>query len=397
MKDIIDIISKINSNYSIKKYIKKEWLKLLDEIITTKCDYSIKYKQLEKSKSIINLLEKIYNISNIDELDSHVVKEKKYLNTLVDINPILKSINDPIKKDILNKIYSNDFIPLKVIHWIETQADNYIKITFANITINIIDSANTDSNLIDHIINICRWLFAINSTPNKSLNLYIFLSPEQKIANEQCLKSSSNLENSCHLSRTNINSGASLYETWIQIFRKEEVLKVLIHELIHYLELDINSHSHIIDKECTHIHMHSDSNNILVNEAYTELLAIYLHTMYIAKIKYSDTFEEKFWELYMLEEKYTIYQINKIFRNYSIPNLYYFKNPNNFIQYTNVISYFIIKYLFFINTKYFLLFHNSKKNTVKIILYLLQKFYKLKISNINNIIDNSLKMSINHI
>jgi hypothetical protein len=99
----------------------------------------------------------------------------------------------------------------------------------------------------------------------------------------------------------------------------------------------------------------------------------------------------------MLEEKYTIYQINKIFKNYSIPDLSYFKNPNNFVQYTNVISYFIIKYLFFINTKYFILTHSSKNNTVKIILYLLDKFYKLNIPEFNNIIDNSLRMSINEI
>jgi hypothetical protein len=143
--------------------------------------------------------------------------------------------------------------------------------------------------------------------------------------------------------------------------------------------------------------MHSESNDILVNESYTELLAIYLYTMYITKINYDNSFEEKFWESYMLEEKYTIYQINKIFKNYSITDLNYFKNPNNFVQYTNVISYFIIKYLFFINTKYFILTHSSKNNTVNIILYLLEKFYKLNIPKFNNIIDNSLRMSINEI
>ena len=328
MNNLFDIISKIKSNYIPKKYIKYEWVELLEQILNTKCNYHTENKKLEKSKSIINLLEQKYNISNIDELDSYVVRQKKDLNRLINCNSIINSVNDPIKKDILQKIYSNDFIPLKVIQWIEIIADNYIKITFENITINIIDSINTDSILINHIINICRWLFAINSTPYKLLNIYLFLSPEKKNANEQCLKTDSNLEHFCNLSRTNINSGASLYENWIQIFRKEEILKVLIHELIHYLELDINSHSHIIDKHCSQINMHPHSNDILVNEAYTELLAIYLHTMYVGKIKYPNNFEEKFWKLYMIEEKYTIYQINKIFKNYSIPDLNYFKTPN---------------------------------------------------------------------
>ena len=33
-------------------------------------------------------------------------------------------MDDEIKLDILEKVYANDFIPLKVINWIETQADN---------------------------------------------------------------------------------------------------------------------------------------------------------------------------------------------------------------------------------------------------------------------------------
>ena len=398
MKEIIELISNIKSNYNIKKHINFDWVTILDNILNTKCECNKELKILKKNRSIIELLEKKYKISDIDELDRYVVTKRKDLNRQVNCDEILLSVmDDEIKLDILEKVYANDFIPLKVINWIETQADNYIKITFRNIKIILLDSEKPSEELINHIITIIRWLFEINKTPDKKLDIYLFLSPEKKFAHNECLKS--NYNDRCHLSRTNINSGASLYETWIQIFRKEEILKVLIHELIHYLELDINSHSHIIDQKCSHINMHSNSNDILVNESYTELLAIYLYTIYITKIKLdsNDSFEEKFWELYMLEEKYTIYQINKIFKNYSITDLSYFKNPNNFVQYTNVISYFIIKYLFFINTKYFILTHSSKNNTVKIILYLLDKFYKLNIPKFNNIIDNSLRMSINEI
>jgi hypothetical protein len=399
MNKIIDIILNIKSNYNIKKYINYEWLNILENILNTEILISKSTKKLKINMSIIDLLKKKYKIDDIDELDQHVIKKRSNLNKQINCDKIYESIlDDENKVDILKKIYGNDFIPLRVIEWIESKADKYIQVKFANITINIIDNEITDPDLINHIINIIRWLFEINSTPNKILNIYLFLSPEKKITYDYCIKPSKfTIHETCNLSRTNINSGASLYDTWIQIFRKEEVLKVLIHELVHYLELDINSYSHIIDKKCSHINIHSESNNILVNEAYAELLAIYLHTIYVTRIKFSSNFEDKFWELYMLEEKYTIYQINKIFKNYSIPNLNYFRKPNNFIQYTNVISYFILKYLFLINTKYFIITHKSKKNTVKLILYLLDKFYKLKITPINNIIDNSLRMSINEI
>jgi hypothetical protein len=395
MIKIIDIILNIKSNYNIKKHINYDWLNMLENILNTKILILKSTKTLKINMSIIDLLKNKYKIDDIDELDEYVIKNRQYLNKQIYCEKIYESVlDDEIKIDILKKIYENSFIPLRVIEWIESKADKYIQVKFANITVNIVDTEITDPDLINHITNIIRWLFEINSTPNKTLNIYLFLSPEKKITTDNCINSSDKI---CNLSRTNINSGVSLYESWVQIFRKEEVLKVLIHELLHYLELDINSHSDIIDKKCEHINMHSESNNILVNEAYTELLAIYLHTIYVTKVKYSSNFEDKFWELYMLEEKYTIYQINKIFKNYSIPDLNYFRKPNNFIQYTNVISYFILKYLFFINTKYFIITHNSKKNTVKLILYLLSKFYKLKITPIDYIIDNSLRMSINEI
>lgn len=397
MNEINEIIFNIKSNYKIKKYIHNSWFEILENIINNDIKISKINKILQPNESIIDLLQKKYNINNIDELDYLMVK-KKHLNKEINCDQIYNSLDDEIKIDILKKIYSNNFIPLKIVKWIECYANNYIQIKFANITINILDDKNIDSELINHIIIIIRWLFAINSSPYIELNIYIFLSPEEKILNDFCLHSLNTDKNDkCYLSRTNVNSGASLYNSWIQIFRREEILKVLIHELIHYLELDINVYANIIDEKCSHINIHSKSNNILVNEAYTEFLAIYLHTMYITKIKYPYSFQNEFWKLYILEEKYTIYQINKIFKNYSIPNLEYFRNPNNFIQYTNVISYYILKYLFLINTKYFIITHNSKKNTIKLVLYLLPKFYKLKIPKNNNIIDKSLKMSINKI
>ena len=78
------------------------------------------------------------------------------------------------------------------------------------------------------------------------------------------------------LSSININSGLS-YENNIIIYRKEELLKVLIHEMIHILDIDIkyennNNKKKILNKLCI--------NNLLINESYVEswanIINIYL-------------------------------------------------------------------------------------------------------------------------
>jgi hypothetical protein len=274
------------------------------------------------------------------------------------------------------------------------------KINFLNINLTLIDIKPVSNELVNHIIKIIVWMLKIKDQIDIQISIYIYLSPEKKHMESQCLNLNFNSD-LCHLSRTNINSGASWGGHWIQIFRSEEVLKVLIHELAHYLVLDVQNYSNKIDSYCSHLKMGLKSKEILVNEAYAELLAIYLHTMYVSyaknDLKLFDS--ELFWDLYLEEEKFTICQINKIFVNYSIESIQYFAKPNKFIQHTNVISYFIIKYLFFINTKFFLLIYESKPQTVKLIKYLLARFFKLRIPQVklDSNINTSLAMSFHSI
>ena len=346
--------------------------------------------------------------------------DKKSIEELVDCKLIYKIINDQNKRNILEKIYSNYFIPINIIKWIEEKANNYTLIKLNNNIINatihiIYENDDLSLELQNNIIKIVQWLIEINLLKfnnKKILEIYLYLSPYEKQTSCNC-----KVDNTfCHLKRSNINSGSSFHLNWIQIFRKEEILKVLIHELIHYLELDLNKHSKYLNSLCSHIYINKLSDKILINESYTEFFALYLHTIFISKkinstfsIKQNNInsdklnpnyqyqinqFEDTFWRLYLDEEKFILYQINKIFKNYSIDNIEYFSKPNNFIQYTNVLSYFIIKYLLFINTKYFIF--NFKNNNLLVILikYLLERFFKLRIPIINNIDDISLRMTL---
>jgi hypothetical protein len=388
-------MEEIQSKYSIKKYIKKEWVELLESIDINLIDIKTDDLIIPTLKlSVVDLLKKKFN-TTIDNLDKITSRSKKHLDQLVDCDKILNDTTNPVKLDILKKAYSNNFMSIPVIHWIELKGLIVKKVNFLNINLTIVDDKTTSQDLIDHIIKIIVWLLKISNNPSHPIDIYIFLCPEEKHMESSCLDVNSDTNtDQCKLSRTNINSGASWSGNWVQIFRSEEVLKVLIHEIIHYLVLDVQDHSNKIDSYCSHLKMHKDSNKILVNEAYTEFLAIYMHTIYLSVHKNSGVFDEDiFWNIYLQEEKFTIYQINKIFLNYSIPGIQFFAKKNNFVQYTNVISYFIIKYLFFINTKYFLILYGDTQRTIQLIKYLLERFFNLKIPQVNISLDTSLRMS----
>jgi len=393
-------LESIKSNYKIKKYIKTDWVEKLKQACILP-EFTQKNLILPKlNNSVINLLEKKFKTSDIKELDRLTVLEHSHLDEMVDCKEIISGIDCSIKQDIMSKVYGNDFIPLQVIEWIEMKGLECVSLKFLNIELIVINDQSIPNSLLTHIIRIIGWMLRIKGDINIPISIYIFLSPEKKHMESQCLNFNFN-SHTCHLSRTNINSGASWGGNWIQLFRSEEILKVLIHELAHYLVIDVQRYSNNIDSYCSHLKMGSESKEILVNEAYAELLAIYLHTIYVSYFKtgFNKFDPELFWDLYLQEEKFTIYQINKIFANYSIESIEYFSKPNKFVQHTNVISYFIIKYLFFINTKYFLLIYESKPQTVKLIKYLLARFFKLRIHKVQleTNTNTSLAMSLNSV
>lgn len=387
--ELYNQVKNIKSSYKIKPYFHQEFINLFN---TINLDYNINHKTLQQTESIIPLVQTKTAIKDIIELEDYMASSKKSIDSIIDCSKYYK-IGDKIKKDILQTIYKNSFISIEIIKWIEESCSNYYLISWNNIKIHLINDQEISKELIDHIVTITKWLLLIKSTsPTFKLEIYIFLSDEKKKTPSKCSKKT------CPLNRSHINSGVSWHTKWIQIYRKEELLKVLIHELIHYLNLDIQEYSDQLDEQCSHIKMHKESIEILVNESYTELLAIYLHTLYIAKyisnISREINIKEIFWELYMNEEKFIIYQINKIFNNYKIPDITFFQSSNDFIQHTNVISYYIIKYLLFINTKYFISNYKSITIIFNIISYLLPNIFKLNIPNviINN--DLSLRMSL---
>ena len=154
-----------------------------------------------------------------------------------------------------------------------------------------------------------------------------------------------------------VNSGMTTYrrnerENHIIVYRKEEWLKVLIHELLHAYRVDILAHNNkSILKSIFPI-----KSELNYNEAYTECWAIILHCLLDAYIK-CDTYEKfrnMFHENIELEICFSMKQANKVLHhmylhynalitehkhdiNISMIRNLYFKED------TNIFSYYVLK------------------------------------------------------
>lgn len=136
----------------------------------------------------------------------------------------------------------------------------------------------------------------------------------------------------------NTNSGASLKEEYIFIWRKEEFYKVLIHELIHYFDIDFYVNDEIYKKLDKYSKNVIDVNGIdRINESYTEALAIIIHS-----VAYSVLKNMEYNEIIANEILYSRFQAAKIL-SFSGCNDYVNTLGVKIYQVTSVWSYYIVK------------------------------------------------------
>jgi hypothetical protein len=315
------------------------------------------------------LKEKFNLTDNIEEIVSK--DPNKYcIDTLYDINDLPKN---KIKRFVLQHIYQNTFLPLNCIIWIEQNINNVTKYKLNKyITIYIISDGEFSHK--QHIFNIVNWISKYSKP--KKLNLFIFLTPFKKI-----IKYKGQI-----LTRNEINSGVCYkYYKWIQIFRSEELLKVLIHELLHYYDLDCNT-SEWIDEL---LPIETPCNSLLLNESVTESMAIILHTYYYSLIISAP-------DLKILLNKEIAYskKMHDIIFNHN--NVKTLNDLFNVCHYTNVIPYYIIKYVFIedIDEAIENLFDKQKikKYIIKKLINYFNNFLNININELNYEI--SAKMSL---
>jgi hypothetical protein len=165
-------------------------------------------------------------------------------------------------------------------------------------------------------------------TNNSYYNIYLCLSPFQKKFNMDPTKP---------LTKININSAFTyLNKPDIYIFRKEEMGKVMFHEIIHHIP---EIHSQFKESNINRLKEHFNIKTLHIdpNESIVEFWAT---IMFLKQI--SNETQKDFFELYLEELKYSLYKSYQIFK---------LQKQNNYVwlDYTHVYCYIIFKTIIMYN------------------------------------------------
>ncbi len=325
----------------------------------------------------------IYNkqIEEIEETnyDSDIMELYKSLD-MKDIMNSDKNINQFLNIPFYGKKLISDFISSRVIRNIINTL--FIKTTYKynKRTVKIFSSNVLNDVLIKKIDSIFNFFDILTGTENKYY-LEIFLSSKKKFFNK-------NLDS---IDSDNINSGATLPGEYIYLWRCEELTKVLIHELVHYLHLDMARYQNKFKVLYKDINL--EAGMINPNEAYTEFLALFLMSIWSF---YYNSFDGELNEFVnkrlTIELGWSYHQIAKILKYFKCYSNYddLFTNNCTFKQNTNVLSYFILKTYFLQNINIIL----SKFNLQN--LYVTDEISKYILNN-TDLRDDKFTENINNI
>jgi hypothetical protein len=187
------------------------------------------------------------------------------------------------------------------------------------------------------IINLAK---KYNLYKNQKVNLCIIYAPNKKtITNKDAI-----------ITGTNINSGSTYPGISITCWRKEELYKVLIHELIHYFEFDFHSRPSNEYK----LNLPNVNGNDSINESFAESLALIINILFIIIINNNGYENKNIYDTFMKilgdELCYSLFQISKAISIFGGKNYDDYKNEKIKInQNTSFRSYFIIKTIILLN------------------------------------------------
>tara|TARA_B100001094_G_scaffold272814_1_gene278859 strand:- start:1311 stop:2504 length:1194 start_codon:yes stop_codon:yes gene_type:complete len=315
------------------------------------------YKLIENIKFIERDLynKKIYNSYRLSHIGGH------FNNNIYKKTILLKKNNIERGKFIYNKIANKidkDFLYKN--NYSYEYKNNIIEINLYS----IYNEIDTDNKFKKIFFRVLTFINLLNENQlNKKLILNIYLTDFKKEFNDCILN---NNDNQNELGAKNVNSGFTDGIS-ITIFRGEEILKVLIHELIHFYDIDITNRSETC-KECKLEFNIKDNTKLLLNEGFVETWANILNILFIMYEENKETFSiNLFKNKIKLEKKFCLYQTSKILLNYN------FKSYNDFLnnekklknsglkQSTSVFSYYIAKSIYLFNIEKFLNIYLNKE------------------------------------
>lgn len=326
----------------------------------------------------------------INNNGNDIMTQTNYLANSHQIPPRL--YNSHIDINVLN-----NFVELNILDYLFNKLEYTHKynISYKNLTINLViySKKKITKTLLNGILTRIITIGLFKSQHTKIvINVDIFLTQFKKLMNKDTKI----------LGPREINSGFAERNKKICIFRSEELNKVLVHELIHYLDLDL----HYVDfKDFYNFFNISPNQTVLLNEAYTEIIAILINSIIDSPNITSNR------TILNNELKFSFYQVAKIliFYGFTDANEFFQANTNTkFKQKTSIFSYFIVKTLLLYNLNTFLELYYKKQinrgNFKELILKLIDaKFIKIvnkfmvyiKTHKQNYTLYNTLQMTYN--
>ncbi len=331
-KNIVDnirgMLSKSTSDRLMKKIGEYRFHQDIDEIDIRKKEYNEFYKLYRK-------MDKLYFRLKNKKMKLEIEVEEINKNEMINIISQSSFMSKEIAKDCL-KIFR--------FKWNIKYSDDIELIFFSSHSKLSKKELNTIHEII-FVICFIKNLFGRGSNYSQKVTYFPSLLKKELNKNKQSSKCLG--KNECnsgltylntHLDHNHIDNGD------IILFRDEEHIKVLIHEMIHsnYRDLMLirNGNSEdFTDNFCT-------DYEILLNESYTEFVATILNVFYVC-IKNGMKMDEVNVML-KKEIEYGVYVCNRIMRYYGIDNIQDILKVDNFCkkhlsQKTNVISYYLFK------------------------------------------------------
>jgi hypothetical protein len=170
------------------------------------------------------------------------------------------------------------------------------------------------------------------------------------------------------LGTENVNSGLTSFypNREITIFRKEEHKKLILHELIHFLDLDFEDKIYLNFSDHFNI---SPELEIILFESYTEITACIINAILTSYECNNRQNFSLFKKLIEIETKFALFQSAKILLFFGFKDTADFAKPydgqNRFRETSHIFSYYIIKSALLYNTDKMAEFYNEYCDGIK--------------------------------
>lgn len=308
-------------------------------------------------------------MQSIDEIYKHILNGNKYVNKLYSNAKISKEFisNGQLKGSNINSISNNPYFPSEIKNYVinskKNQTNYQAKIGDREILIKFFTFDNPNSNYLDSYANyVFIILFLLGKYTSKNCSKFLTINIYLTHFKKKFPKKLSDIIDSI-----NVNTGYShigcIDKSEVTIYRSEEWIKVLIHELFHNLNLDFSEEN--IDKWKRELKsIFNIESKYCFYETYCEIWARIINVIFNCFITLQErnqlgmsNFRNIFNYLINVEREYSIQTAQRVYKNIAY--------NKNIMERTNVFCYYILVAVLFNNYRTFISW--SKNNNINLL------------------------------